>query len=514
MADKTKPGRLRKVFTFFCLLICALVALVFVVIEQVNNVTLPEDLKAAPRVALPPPRASTSRAPGLPPVTATGEFEDFQSYLTVCLAREPGLAAAALYLQIAECFNKEPQLRGDFEELFSKAPIDASLDLPASGPVRLTPEQAGWLRRHGALLGLIHRLAQAGPLPMPSTQERLAYMKRTGKPLPVLEYLNLRLCAKICIAESMLRLQQGERPGVRQGIEDSIALAGLGCDGDQLINKFLQVQLIVPTLQLTRLMLDDPATPPAELDWLCATLAQAEERLDPPDMLTRAMAAEYLEMRQEIVNSIEKKSWRSPIFGWDVEQNRRLYEAQLRVPGSRRYVTLPNLVKLVPKAFIAIHLRNNSPEALREFDRYNTMGQKSLDQPFSQFTKIHQEAEEQYWSHTYEARNFLVRICTPNLLEIKRRISENETRLHLVRLGLALRAATSQTLALRREDLAAQPHNPWRDPFTERPLQLDASTSPTLLYSLGPDLHDQGGALSYDPTNGTLSAGDIIMRCR
>lgn len=31
------------------------------------------------------------------------------------------------------------------------------------------------------------------------------------------------------------------------------------------------------------------------------------------------------------------------------------------------------------------------------------------------------------------------------------------------------------------------------------------------IYSLGPDRSDQGGALAYDPTNGTVSTGDIVI---
>ena len=45
-----------------------------------------------------------------------------------------------------------------------------------------------------------------------------------------------------------------------------------------------------------------------------------------------------------------------------------------------------------------------------------------------------------------------------------------------------------------------------RDPFADRPLGATADR----WYSVGPDAADQQGALSYDPTNGTLSAGDIV----
>ncbi|MEN6626783.1 MAG: hypothetical protein ABFD69_11215 [Candidatus Sumerlaeia bacterium] len=52
------------------------------------------------------------------------------------------------------------------------------------------------------------------------------------------------------------------------------------------------------------------------------------------------------------------------------------------------------------------------------------------------------------------------------------------------------------------------------DPFTAKPLKTIQETESTLIYSLGPDLQDQRGAIRYDPTNGTMSAGDIWVKVR
>jgi hypothetical protein len=45
------------------------------------------------------------------------------------------------------------------------------------------------------------------------------------------------------------------------------------------------------------------------------------------------------------------------------------------------------------------------------------------------------------------------------------------------------------------------------DPFTGEPLHMDGEH----IWSLGPDTEDQGGLLVYDPTNGTLTPGDIVV---
>jgi hypothetical protein len=47
------------------------------------------------------------------------------------------------------------------------------------------------------------------------------------------------------------------------------------------------------------------------------------------------------------------------------------------------------------------------------------------------------------------------------------------------------------------------------DPFTSEPLHF-ANDNPYRCYSFGPDKKDDAGLLYYDPTNGTVSPGDLI----
>lgn len=49
------------------------------------------------------------------------------------------------------------------------------------------------------------------------------------------------------------------------------------------------------------------------------------------------------------------------------------------------------------------------------------------------------------------------------------------------------------------------------DPFTSSPLKMAPSPLGIVCYSLGPDRVDDGGAITYDPSNGTLSRGDITL---
>ena len=86
--------------------------------------------------------------------------------------------------------------------------------------------------------------------------------------------------------------------------------------------------------------------------------------------------------------------------------------------------------------------------------------------------------------------------------------------MNLNRAALAWLADPATAIPTRDVDFEAILNNPWRDPFTAEMFLLDSLTSPTMIYSPGPDLTDDRGAVQYDPTNGTISPGDLSIRLR
>lgn len=50
-----------------------------------------------------------------------------------------------------------------------------------------------------------------------------------------------------------------------------------------------------------------------------------------------------------------------------------------------------------------------------------------------------------------------------------------------------------------------------KDPFTDKPFIYGITDKGFGLYSPGPDLVDDKAGILYDPTNGTISAGDIVF---
>ncbi|MCX7000386.1 MAG: hypothetical protein NT106_08855 [Candidatus Sumerlaeota bacterium] len=49
------------------------------------------------------------------------------------------------------------------------------------------------------------------------------------------------------------------------------------------------------------------------------------------------------------------------------------------------------------------------------------------------------------------------------------------------------------------------------DLFSDKPLKLIAEKDPFVIYSIGPDKTDDHAAFAYDPTNGTISPGDVFI---
>jgi len=49
------------------------------------------------------------------------------------------------------------------------------------------------------------------------------------------------------------------------------------------------------------------------------------------------------------------------------------------------------------------------------------------------------------------------------------------------------------------------------DPITHSEFQNHLSSDTMLIYSIGPDLIDQYGQIMYDPTNGSISNGDVTL---
>jgi hypothetical protein len=112
-------------------------------------------------------------------------------------------------------------------------------------------------------------------------------------------------------------------------------------------------------------------------------------------------------------------------------------------------------------------------------------------------------AERPYWEREVvdeawvrqRTDNMMLRLMAPSLTEMATRADVALAHVRLCR-----------TLVSLRDDVIFGIDWVASDPFNDMPV----SVAPDRVWSVGPDEEDQGGALSYDPTNGTVSPGDIV----
>ena len=102
----------------------------------------------------------------------------------------------------------------------------------------------------------------------------------------------------------------------------------------------------------------------------------------------------------------------------------------------------------------------------------------------------------------------------PNYAEVETRWNMTEARSRLLLAGAAARYNFLKTGKFPREAAGFAPLFPNglpQDPFSGTPLRFIADRDPFVVYSVGPDEKDDGATFLYDPTNGTITPGDIFI---
>lgn len=105
------------------------------------------------------------------------------------------------------------------------------------------------------------------------------------------------------------------------------------------------------------------------------------------------------------------------------------------------------------------------------------------------------------------------RAVEPNILETTTRLKVVRAAYNITMMQMADRLAELKAparFADKTGSAAYLNHIP-EDPFRDVPLQTNSNGA---WYSYGPDKDDQGGKIPYDATNGTMSAGDVVMGWR
>lgn len=470
---------------------------------------LPSELKAAP--VEPPQRITPARtgrrgAAGTAAATSAA-LGGQEEYLNLLPALDPDYAAVQTLREL-----RQWQIR-----IWNEAG-----DLFQTREGAITPAEAQWLRRQREYFALLHRLAEAGQPPSLTFPELQEAIRKGGG----VTYCRLHPAAGISqqgavllANQARLCLQEGDPDGARRALSNALKL-GVNLSGSERFTDLLFAQACLGQgVRIAKWWLAQAKPGDSALRAMLKEVERANEAILPPDALRRNLTYLYLEERCAIVAQMETPTWRQPLYGWDPL---RKPEAFQEYRFFNRAVQLPKPKQLLPITLTAMRNRMENEDALKRFDAFFRQAIAAAGGSYADFRKAFEalSASPMVKSFIFENYRDIAALTYEDVkfLGIRQLITEAEC--HLCRLGAA-RRIESEKISSRssggfrerlKEESVGQGHGAWRDPFTGQPMRMDDESTPTLIYSLGPDRQDQHGAVRYDPSNGTASGGDILMR--
>ncbi|MCE5231468.1 hypothetical protein LLG95_17970 [bacterium] len=429
---------------------------------------------------LQPPTAYLSLHPKLralptsPKQIPSASYEDF-------VAASPNKQAAAFYKKWATRFESDRAWQD--ANLYSKIS-----DRP------LTPVQTKWLVENHELIHDLIKLANAGGLPSMSYEQAATYKDVIAR-MPTLNFIFIQTCSKILAAESC-RLRRAGQPA--EAADALLAIRTLARSVREPVPAHFMLACAmqrIADVELTH-WLAESAPPPEIACRLSDSLTSDTATIT---HLRRVMELEYLIGREFLVEFLNKpypelETWLLRNMGYTNN------------PHSSRdiwyYVDNPkqSFLELMNRAAMrataaagAAKIKSSAASALKEFDAEYISGFMRMGRvPGDPVAKLQRAPRSDSW---------IVRSLTPYFDEMIARTRAGEA---LANLDLA---ALDRIL-----NPTAPPQTLRADPFATAPLRSIAESTTTLIYSIGPDLKDDRAALPYDPTNGTLTPGDIILR--
>lgn len=385
----------------------------------------------------------------------------------------------------------------DVAALYSK--IDAALgayDRPSEFGFQWNPkeplsaENEKWLIDHRDLIADIMKLAAAGGKPLMTCEEALGFGVDKFNQLPLPNLLSSQRMATILCGESRRLRKSGNMEGAARAL---LAVEPLA----QMIKEPCLINGLVAVAMRSRMS--------SELAWwikespppgIAKELREKFAAMPPLDM-RRVMECEYRRSRYNLVNKLN-----GSIAG--------LMTEQLTHSG---YHGDPNIwimlddVRMKPgkvvhdytnAALIGTYVKATADKQLERFDEVYTNGLNNLSshgagESFNaMFERI--EGKDRLFHPYYFGP-------IPNLDEAGTRNDAMQTKLDLGVAGL--------------DQVVDGDGAPARtDIFSGKPLKRIRGAGEVTIYSVGPDREDQHATITYDPTNGTFSAGDIMVRVK
>lgn len=423
----------------------------------------------------PAPRAKTDA-----PTTATlpaflAGNDKIPDSIKAFLAAHPNREAARLYAKLDG-------------ELSTNTVTDLFTNGLFMTPDRMSPKTVEWMNSHRAVIDDIFKLAQEGGIPTVSNEAAAALDAQAVMKIPIANLLLARVMGRIMATECRLRRERGDFSGAAECILANEKLAQsvgepliinmlVSVEAKNISYKELGVWIEKSPLpaDATRKLRDELENVPA-IDFRPS--AELEYRSG------RAGLVEFLSgSYRDIVRFRLGHYYRSmDFYSWTDEMR--------SAPGQ-------TLERTADAGFVAARIKASADSILSDYDTYFKKSYEML----APGRPVEQYAESEKFVDSSSLR-IVGGWWTPSYTQMKTRGAVVEAALQLDLAGLdRVIEPTSDTVKR-------------IDPFTNAPLRKSDATSHALIYSLGPDREDQHGAVTYDPTNGTYSAGDILLRAR
>lgn len=490
---------------------------------------LPRDLEAPPAEALPHlikyrELAATQRAALQQPGSARHAqspanrhpqktYKDFEDFLRAQRQAGGDRQAIDLYMEMMRRWDME--CRDEYNSMQSWLLSWR----PGRGPWEKAPDLNQWVRRHADFLALVRRYCETSGVPMPGAQvylddletrvEKGELKPTTWKLEPIYfssgsQYPSMKLmpgfgsCQAVraigimLLVEGQSRFEQGDGEGALKDCDAALKLCAYS-------SSIIDTMPVNTTVFQLFIQLEAWVNDPGKLQqpWrrqLLGMLDQFHAQYFTPEMEAAPLEALYLYRRAFLVQLLQYR-WRAYTgsFRSDIKYNKRW-----TIPFLKKRINYPNPQTFV-EAMRALRTRHRLDEFIKDYDRTWYTALASLRRPYAE---LYAETKGSLVpEHEKSLSNLFISASLPTELfqEHRRDWAKAEAKINLLRAVLSLQTSvqdhgrTSQTL-----HLSGTADSPWRDPFSGARLRMDDPTSPTFIYSVGPDLKDQGGRSGDD----------------
>lgn len=339
----------------------------------------------------------------------------------------------------------------------------------------LTAEQKKWLAGHQEAINDVMKLAAAGGFPHLTHDQLMAMDPKDALNIDAPDYLVAQTTARLLAAETRRRGEEGDASGALETVKSILPLA------ESTREPHLVSHLIALSMQstadreLAELMSKSLITADVARqlhDQLAGQGIVGQQSREPLELEYRVIRAYYVDMLSGSFGDLLKTNVKSHLGIYqlaDLDIWGSIYERPIEAP-----------IRIGQGTWEAVTIAANRSRALDGYD--------------ADYQQIFEMIDQNKPDRNYSGSGVLP---TPNALDALVRTDANLALLKVNLIGLDLiSGGTGQEV----------------DPFTDQPLKTIQTDDSTTIYSIGPDRQDQGGAVSYDPTNGTDSAGDIFIR--